>query len=470
MRIWGLLFSLLVSFQSEAGWLDELKEAYNKTRQSNETSSKQQMAELPSDFPDWLSLSRVRLQQLDSQVLVAEAGIKDKSTVLLVHGLGQNGLKDWLTVIPVLAQHYRVVAIDLPGFGYSTAKKGRYSPLTYSQVLAELIQVKGLQSVHLVGHSMGGAVSLMFAAKYPELLSKLVLVDAAGILERTAFVKAISASKVSNSYVTDRLLEFSTELPDPTSLLRRSDTIWNLALGSQENANAALSLVETDFSSLIDKVQTDTHIIWGAEDKVAPLRTGKLLSKQLSNAELHIIKGAGHVPMASHADDFNQKLLYSLKTKVAPSSNISGEALTQDLVCENQSDKVYTGRYRSILIKGCKDISLHKITTSKLKVINSNVKAENLDIQNEVGIGLECEKSMMEVTNMQLLASLPLKLSKCRFDLAGARLEGESILLEVDKRSRVIWSISRAHNSTEGVYLHGPKVWDKGSYGIQELN
>jgi pimeloyl-ACP methyl ester carboxylesterase len=79
---------------------------------------------LPSDW-------RVQLERepvFDSEVLTVQAGQANAQTLLLVHGLGNNGFTDWLTVMPQLARQYHVIALDLPGFGYSAKPRGKYSP------------------------------------------------------------------------------------------------------------------------------------------------------------------------------------------------------------------------------------------------------------------------------------------------------------------------------------------------------
>ena len=221
--------------------------------------NQQQIQALKFESPikaDWL-FSTYQESVFNSSILVLEAGDKKAPPLLLVHGLGVLGMQDWFGVIPELSKHYHVIAIDLPGFAHSESPEGRYSPRNYAAVLAEVVDLYIAEPTTVVGHSMGRAVSLYFAGKYPEKLNKLVLVDAAGILHKVAFIKPISNVPKPNTKLPKflstklaQLNDFTTGLIEEgaidsylTELLQRSDGAWKLVMGETPNMNAALSLV-----------------------------------------------------------------------------------------------------------------------------------------------------------------------------------------------------------------------------------
>ncbi|MCC7100804.1 MAG: alpha/beta fold hydrolase, partial [Rubrivivax sp.] len=116
-------------------------------------------ARLPSD---WL----LRLEDepvLGGRMLVVQAGARTAPPLLLVHGLGQNGFTDWVPVMQPLARRWRVIALDLPGFGYSSQPQAKLSPTAYARVLERLLSRLGVPALPVVGHSMGGAVALRLA-------------------------------------------------------------------------------------------------------------------------------------------------------------------------------------------------------------------------------------------------------------------------------------------------------------------
>ena len=124
-----------------------------------------------------------------SEIFVLQTGQENTATILLIHGLGQVGSKDWLNVIPALEKNHHVLALDLPGFGHSATPPGRYSPTNYAKLIHWLTSNYAKGKVIVVGHSMGGAIALRYASNFPDDINRVVLVDAAGILQRTAFIK-----------------------------------------------------------------------------------------------------------------------------------------------------------------------------------------------------------------------------------------------------------------------------------------
>ena len=95
--------------------------------------------------------------------------------LVLVHGWLGSSAFGFKHVIPGLAEHYQVIAPDLPGFGETEELKGKHTIETYVDFLRGFIEKKRLTKISLVGVSFGGAVCLRFAQKYPMYLEKLVL-------------------------------------------------------------------------------------------------------------------------------------------------------------------------------------------------------------------------------------------------------------------------------------------------------
>jgi pimeloyl-ACP methyl ester carboxylesterase len=107
---------------------------------------------------------------------------KGEYTLILIHGLASNA-GFWRYNIPELSKHFRVVAIDLPGYGKSQKGNYSYSLSFYAETIKNLIDELNLKNVVLAGHSMGGQISIIFALKYPDKLSKLILAAPAGFEE-----------------------------------------------------------------------------------------------------------------------------------------------------------------------------------------------------------------------------------------------------------------------------------------------
>ncbi len=113
------------------------------------------------------------------------------ATLLFLHGLSSN-LLSWHQNFEALAQHYRCIAIDLPGNGLSTnSPTGDYSLHYFARCVLHFIGEKGLQNVCLVGHSMGAQIALTAALEAPAAVEKLILVSPAGIEQFSAWEQAL---------------------------------------------------------------------------------------------------------------------------------------------------------------------------------------------------------------------------------------------------------------------------------------
>jgi len=104
---------------------------------------------------------------------------KSDQVILLIHGLGSNA-KGWIKNIPAIAKDYRVIAVDLPGYGKSDKGYYDYSMDFNALVLKELLTKLDIPSAVFVGHSMGGQIAMHSALQYPGLVEKLVLISPAG--------------------------------------------------------------------------------------------------------------------------------------------------------------------------------------------------------------------------------------------------------------------------------------------------
>src|SRR5579872_4480736 len=108
--------------------------------------------------------------------------------LVLVHGLGELGVRDFYPLLPALTRGRLVILFDLPGFGRSGRANAEYTPDRYAAVLSRVIARYADGPVDVLGHSMGGAIALSHAANYPQQVRRLVVVDAAGILNHEALL------------------------------------------------------------------------------------------------------------------------------------------------------------------------------------------------------------------------------------------------------------------------------------------
>jgi pimeloyl-ACP methyl ester carboxylesterase len=103
-----------------------------------------------------------------------------KPVLFFVHGLGLNS-QLWKYAVQHLQFDFRCIAIDLPGHGHSWEQRGNFSMSFYAQALRSTIEEMKLNDITLIGHSMGGQISVITALQMPAVVNKLILVSSAGI-------------------------------------------------------------------------------------------------------------------------------------------------------------------------------------------------------------------------------------------------------------------------------------------------
>ncbi|WP_133471907.1 alpha/beta fold hydrolase [Paraglaciecola marina] len=450
---------------------------------SSAFSFAQEIMEEPLEaLPSHWSQMRIEEPVFGGQVYVVETGVKHKYTIVLVHGLGYNGLRDWMDVIPHLETNYHVVALDLPGFGESDPTSLQVAPQKYAQLLKWLIPQFSKDKVILVGHSMGGAIVLRFASEFPQQLHTLVMIDTAGVLNRSVFVRHMAqlpnrydwlakyqnqfgfidsaVTKVSrflNKISRDVLTQLD-QLPDPTLILMGNELAQQYVYKDRPTLNAAIGLINEDFSEAIDNFHVPTHIIWGELDRVAPLRTGKLLASQLANAELHIIEGAGHVPMKESTEQFIEQLdlalLHSPKINNPLELSSANTMHLEDLICTGTENGVFSGHYAKVVIKGCQYITLENLTAQSISIEQSEVALTNIQIASD-NVALNVKQSYVTVTNAVLEGATALKIEKSTFDGAGVSFNGSHEPIDVVADSLLYLSVSRQQKAGQVQFLHG---------------
>ena len=258
---------------------------------------------------------------------------KGEQTVILVHGLASNA-GFWRYNIPELSKHYRVIAVDLPGYGKSQKSDYAYSISFYAEQLKSLIEELNLKNVILVGHSMGGQIGIKFAIKYPDALSKLILASPAGFEEfqrgegdwlrsvmTIKFIKATSEEGIrrnlsNNFYSWNDKWEWMVE---ERVRMRKSKEFDEFAYTVVSCVNAMLD--EPTFDKL-NLIKTPTLVVYGEYDGLIPnpyLNPGSASDvfdsgiKQLSNSKLVQLNDAGHMIQIEKAEEFNNTLLNYLK-------------------------------------------------------------------------------------------------------------------------------------------------------------
>ena len=214
--------------------------------------------------------------------------------VVLLHGLSGSALW-WHRNVPALAARYRVLLPELVGFGKTPAAERLPSIGETAVLLDRWMEALGLGTVHLVGHSMGGQISIHLAARHPARIDRLVLVDAAGI---------------PRPRTTRNLLRFALEL---TPLWRWGDPLFlptivrdTWSAGGRTVSGALRNIVRDDVRPLLPRIEAPTLIVWGERDSLVPLVDARTFRDAIPRSELAVLRGAAHNPMVDRPDEFNR--------------------------------------------------------------------------------------------------------------------------------------------------------------------
>ena len=406
---------------------------------------------------------------------VYEAGRANPYTVVLVHGLGEGAARDWEHVIPALAQRYRVLTFDLPGFGRSEKQNALYSPANYAAFVKWLVEERVDGPFTLVGHSMGGVVALRFAAVYPRNLKHVILVDAPGILHRSVAFKSAGRLLADSRFeglpsrargIMDSIwgsvlskVESRSLTPDADVILA-SHGLREQVLKGRPDLIAGLALAQEDFSRRLQFVTQPVTLLWGTKDLVAPIRTAKALVAQLPNARLIELEGLGHTPMSEAPETFDSLLIQNITArpggrvvapKAAPSEQVGRFS--------DEKGRVLSGAYKLVEIENCDDFKLDGLTAQSIQVKDSTVSIENSRIAGGE-TALVAYDSSITMTGGLLDGDVTIAADRSELDLAGVRIRGKKAIVETKDWAKLILSISQARQGNNIWYLHG----------IEELN
>jgi pimeloyl-ACP methyl ester carboxylesterase len=216
-------------------------------------------------------------------------------SVVLVHGLS-GSMRWWSRNVPALAERYRVHLVNLPGFGTVRPPRRRFVLAEAASWLLAWIEAVGLEGgVHLVGHSMGGYLSLRLAARRPEVVRKLVLVDPAGVPSGRGML----------GHLVPLLLAARCATPAFLPVLAR-DALY---AGPATLLRASRDLLAEDVRGDLRRVEAPALLIWGKNDTLIPPSAGELMRAEIPDSRLLVIEGAGHNPMFDRPREFDRALL-----------------------------------------------------------------------------------------------------------------------------------------------------------------
>ncbi len=291
----------------------------------------------PLSFQDLDYGFPVKYALSDPRVAYVDVG-RGPSALILVHGLASDA-GFWRYNIPALAERYRVIAVDLPGYGRSEKSADYPYTLTFfAETLHRLIQELQLTDVTLVGQSMGGQIAMVMALEDPDDVDRLVLVSPAGIETfndgegewlrnvytisgiRKTPEDAIRRNLAINFYNWSDRLEWMVE--ERARLAKSEEEFNQFAYAVKECVGAML---DEPTAPYLERIRQPTLVVYGKYDGLIPnpyLHPGPARSvyqeaeERIPNSTLVEIDDAGHLVMIERPEAFNEAVLDWLGARI----------------------------------------------------------------------------------------------------------------------------------------------------------
>lgn len=218
----------------------------------------------------------------DVYVNFIQYGNKSGKNIVLLHGWGQN-IEMMDPIGKRLQKDFYITIIDLPGFGKSSEPTYGYTVYDYFEIVDELLRKLKIKNPIMIGHSFGGIISIIYAAK--KGVEKLVLLA-------SPFKRSVK----KNTFKI-KLLKFLKKVP----VVKELESYMKTKIGSRDYRNATpimrLILVNTvneDLTEYLKQIESPTLLIWGDLDTEAPLEDAKYAETIMKDAGLIIYQGATH--------------------------------------------------------------------------------------------------------------------------------------------------------------------------------
>lgn len=213
----------------------------------------------------------------------------DGYPVIVLHGWGGR-IESMAPVVSCLTSRFRVVALDLPGFGESPIPDGAWGTPDYAEFVRDVLVSLDIERAHFVGHSFGAKTAICVAATHHALVDKLILVGSPGI-------KSAPSMKVGLKRSASRVARAVGALGPPGRALR-SALYERLASPDYRDAGplrrVLVTVVNEDLAPMMARIHSPTLLVWGTEDDAVPVSQARAMERIIPNAGLVLFEGAGH--------------------------------------------------------------------------------------------------------------------------------------------------------------------------------
>lgn len=230
-----------------------------------------------------------------TRVLDAGAG----HPVVVLHGWGGR-IESMTPVLTCLAPAFRIVAVDLPGFGESPVPPPEWGTSDYAVHVCEILDELEIEQAHFVGHSFGARTSLFIAATEPAYVDRLIVQAPSGIRSAPSFKARLKKTLARGARVAGHL--------GPAGRRLKQSIYESVASRDYQEAGplrpVLVRVVNEDLSPTLASIEASTLLIWGSEDDAVPVTQGRRMEELIPDAGLIVFEGAGHFAYLEEPDRF----------------------------------------------------------------------------------------------------------------------------------------------------------------------
>jgi pimeloyl-ACP methyl ester carboxylesterase len=262
--------------------------------------------------------------------------------LVLLHGYTASTYV-WKEVFEPLAQRYRVIAVDMKGFGFSGKPDGDYTRRTQSELVVKLLDYLKIDRAILCGNSMGGEVSLNAARYHPQRVSALILVDSQGVTvnDGASVAPGVAGWPIVGPLLTavaltsDSLVRDGLKLNyfDDSKVTDEAVAAYYRPLKTRGGQRAAfLARQQASQRSIepeVGKIQQPALIVWGAQDEVIPVEAGRKLNSLIAGSRLVVFDRCGHVPQSEMTDRFLSEVTGFITALNPPANEMASQPAGQ---------------------------------------------------------------------------------------------------------------------------------------------
>jgi pimeloyl-ACP methyl ester carboxylesterase len=271
-------------------------------------------------FRSGLSLKTVHIDEHEISYMEGGKG----ETVLLVHGYSSNK-EIWIRFARRIKKHYHIIAMDLPGHGNSTfLMNASYSISSQVDYLKKMVNKLNLQKFHMVGNSMGGAISLYFTHQYQSHIKTLALFNSGGVNSPhpSEFRKGLNKGEnlffIETKEDFNHLLDLSMASPPFLPWPIKSVLFQNRLARNEINKKIFKDISEELWKgeSFLKNITVPVFILWGQDDHLIDVSCVDIFHRNIPNSSTVILEKTGHCPMIEKSKETAKHYLNFLQTSL----------------------------------------------------------------------------------------------------------------------------------------------------------